>query len=48
MDDMTTSSNYTGDPFFSLGKNSEWNACIGRQGFEENYVEGYMEAARIG
>lgn len=33
------------DPFFSLGGSGEWNACIGRQGDEENYVDGYMEAA---
>ncbi|ESZ72357.1 hypothetical protein X727_05490 [Mesorhizobium sp. L103C119B0] len=23
----------------------DWNACIGRQGEEENYVEGYIEVA---
>jgi len=33
------------DPFFSLSENSEWNACIGRQGDEENYADGYIEAA---
>lgn len=33
------------DPFFSLREDSRWNACIGRQGFEENYVDGYMDAA---
>ncbi len=33
------------DPFFSLPQNSEWNACIGRQGDEENYADGYIEAA---
>lgn len=33
------------DPFFSLPRNSEWNACIGRQGDEENYADGYIEAA---
>lgn len=33
------------DPFFSLAQDSQWNACIGRQGSEENYVDGYMEAA---
>ncbi|MHC2317546.1 hypothetical protein ACVIHC_004592 [Bradyrhizobium diazoefficiens] len=33
------------DPFFRLTNDSIWNACIGRQGDEENYVEGYLEAA---
>jgi hypothetical protein len=33
------------DPFFWLPADSEWNACIGRQGDEENYVDGYIEAA---
>lgn len=33
------------DPFFTLPENSEWNACIGIQGEEENYLTGYMEAA---
>lgn len=33
------------DPFFDLTEDSEWNACIGRQGTEENYVDGYIEAA---
>lgn len=33
------------DPFFSLPQNSEWNACIGRQSDEENYADGYIDAA---
>lgn len=33
------------DPFFSLTSDSDWRACIGRQGDEEDYVEGYMQAA---
>lgn len=33
------------DPFFSLPKNSDWNACIGTQAHEENYVDGYIEAS---
>ena len=33
------------DPFFSLGDQTRWNACIGKQGYEENYVDGYIEAA---
>lgn len=35
----------TPDPFFSLPQNSEWNACIGKQGDEENYADGFIEAA---
>jgi hypothetical protein len=33
------------DPFFDLSGDAEWNACIGRQGDEENYADGYIEAA---
>jgi hypothetical protein len=33
------------DPFFWLPADSEWNACIGRQGDEDNCVDGYIEAA---
>lgn len=33
------------DPFFSLPASAEWNACIGPQGEEENYVDGYIQAA---
>lgn len=33
------------DPFFSLSGDRKWNALIGRQGDEENYVDGYIEAA---
>ncbi len=33
------------DPFFWLPDDREWNACIGQQGHEENYVDGYIEAA---
>lgn len=33
------------DPFFHLPGGSEWNACIGSQGHEEHYVDGYIEAA---
>jgi len=25
--------------------NPTWNACIGKQGHEENYLDGYIEAA---
>ncbi|RWA81325.1 MAG: DUF3775 domain-containing protein [Mesorhizobium sp.] len=33
------------DPFFQLSEDSDWNACIGPQGSEENYADGYIEAA---
>ncbi|MCK1715031.1 DUF3775 domain-containing protein [Bradyrhizobium sp. 143] len=33
------------DPFFGLSGDSTWNACIGTQGDELHYVEGYLEAA---
>lgn len=33
------------DPFFAIIRGGEWNACIGKQSTEENYVDGYMEAA---
>jgi hypothetical protein len=33
------------DPFFRLPAGSLWNACIGKQGSEENYLDGYIEAA---
>jgi len=33
------------DPFFSLPKNSTWNACIGKQGDELHYLDGYIESA---
>lgn len=36
---------FKGDPFFELGSNKEWNALIGNQGNEENYIDGYIEAA---
>ncbi|MBY6137627.1 hypothetical protein KUV61_17460 [Nocardioides marinus] len=35
----------TTDPFFALTEDSDWNACIGKQGDEENYADGYIEAA---
>jgi hypothetical protein len=33
------------DPFFGLSEDSTWNACIGQQGDELHYIEGYLEAA---
>lgn len=34
-----------GDPFFRLTDDAEWNACVGSQGAEINYADGYLEAA---
>ncbi len=36
---------HVNDPFFRKIFDGEWNACIGRQGHEENYIDGYIEAA---
>ena len=36
---------YANDPFFKKIFDGQWNACIGRQGHEENYIDGYIEAA---
>jgi len=36
---------YGDDPFFKRNPVSTWNACIGKQGDEENYIDGYIEAA---
>ena len=33
------------DPFFELIPDADWNACVGGQGNEKNYVIGYIEAA---
>lgn len=33
------------DPFFAIPADGTWNACIGLQGDEENYIDGYVEAA---
>ncbi len=35
------------DPFFERINDGEWNACVGIQGFELNYVEGFLDAAAI-
>jgi hypothetical protein len=37
----------THDPFFRPSEDTIWNACIGPQGHEENYVDGYLEAAQL-
>ncbi len=42
---MTPETERAPDPFFAVIHDGEWNACIGRQGDHENYVDGYMEAA---
>ncbi|WP_284180179.1 hypothetical protein [Rhabdaerophilum sp. SD176] len=36
---------YENDPFFKRIFDSQWNACIEKQGEEENYIDGYIEAA---
>jgi hypothetical protein len=36
---------YPNDPFFKRKYDAKWNARIGRQGHEENYLDGYIEAA---
>lgn len=36
---------YATDPFFKRFFDGQWNALIGRQGHEENYIDGYIEAA---
>jgi hypothetical protein len=33
------------DPFFEVIPDGDWNACVGVQGDEENYVDGYLQAA---
>ena len=33
------------DPFFRLTSSAEWNACVGPQSSEADYVNGYIEAA---
>lgn len=43
---MTTEQDsFEDDPFFKLVPDGQWNACIGRQGGRENYLDGYIEAA---
>lgn len=33
------------DPFFRPVADAEGNACIGKQGDELDYIDGYLEAA---
>jgi len=35
------------NPFFEVLNDGDWNACIGKQGDEINYVEGYLQAAQL-
>ena len=35
------------DPFFETIYDGQWNACVGVQGSEINYVDGYLEAASL-
>jgi len=37
---------FADDPFFKRRLGTHWNACIGRQGDEENYIDGYIDAAK--
>ena len=37
----------TADPFFAVIRDGQWNACIGVQGDEQDYVDGYLEAALV-
>lgn len=32
------------DPFFAVGQDFNWNACIGRQSDQESYADGFIEA----
>ncbi|MDF0523272.1 hypothetical protein P0R31_39450 [Bradyrhizobium yuanmingense] len=36
---------YADDPFFKRHTDSTWNACIGEQGNDDNYLDGYIDAA---
>jgi hypothetical protein len=42
---MVEQDQLTDDPFFRPGADTGWNACIGKQGTEENYLDGYIEVA---
>ncbi len=42
---MSDVDSFADDPFFRKGKDWIWNACIGQQGGEENYLDGYIESA---
>lgn len=42
---MTATAPPTPDPFFEPIYDGQWNACVGVQGNEQNYVDGYIEAA---
>lgn len=44
MSDIDSDADFKGDPFFSVIHDGEWNATIDRQGDEENYLYGYIEA----
>ncbi|MEH7901753.1 hypothetical protein V7794_10625 [Rhizobium laguerreae] len=45
MSDIDPEHEFKGDPFFEIIHDWEWNATLGRQGHEENYLDGYIEAA---
>lgn len=37
---------FADDPFFKRRSGTHWIACIGRQGDEENYIDGHIDAAK--
>ncbi|MHC2754931.1 hypothetical protein ACVIWV_010446 [Bradyrhizobium diazoefficiens] len=45
VDERRKEERVTVDPFFTLPGDGTWNACIGRQGDELHYLDGYIEAA---
>jgi len=45
MTEVEKDEDFKGDPFFEVVHDGEWNAVLGRQGHEENYLDGYIEAA---
>lgn len=45
MNDIDPEHEFAGDPFFEIIHDCEWNAILGRQGHEENYLDGYIDAA---
>lgn len=44
---MIAPANPVDDPFFKEIFDGQWNATVGRQGHEENYLDGYIEAALV-
>jgi hypothetical protein len=44
---MNSNENRIDDPFFTVIYDGNWNACVGQQGDEQYYVDGYIEAATL-